>query len=326
MHLIESKKTVLVTGASGFIGNALCRELLAQGFRLVMVARSLKHNDFENSNATILNIDLCKNDHDWSGHLESVDTVIHLAARAHVIKEQEKNSLSLYRQMNVESTELLVKSAASAGVRRFIYLSSVKVNGEENNEPYSELDKVSPLDEYGLSKSEAEDKLIVIAGQSKMEFVIIRPPLVYGPGVKANFFSLIKLVDKAVLLPFANIDNKRSLIALENLVNFILCCIDHPKASNEIFLISDVNDISTTELVNKIANTLNKKILLFSVPPRLTQLIATLLGKKTVARRLLGSLSVDSSKARTLLGWKPVITFEEQLKKTVDAYLYEKIV
>ena len=319
-------KTILVTGASGFIGQALSRELLQNGQSVILATRSSQNIPSLYKDARVIKVDLNDNETNWIAHLQSVDTVIHLAARVHVMKEQAEDSLSLYRQINIEGTEKIAKSAVLAGVRRFIYLSSVKVHGEENILPYSELDKKAPLDEYGLSKSDAENKLLEIARQSKMEVVIIRPPLVYGPGVKANFYSLFKIVNKNFPLPFGNIDNKRSYVALTNLVNFIIFCIDHPKAANEVFLISDGEDISTTELVEKIAKALDKKKCLISIPVGLMRFLAMILGKRNLTRRLFGSLRVDSSKARELLGWKPVITMDEQLKITADTFLNEKTI
>ena len=214
-------------------------------------------------------------------------------------------------------------------MKRFIFISSIKVNGEMTlvDLPFKPNDNYIPTDPYGLSKYEAEQGLLTIAEETGMEVVIIRPPLIYGPNVKANFASMMKWVNKSIPLPFGAIHNKRSLVALDNLVSFIIHCADYkktPQAANQVFLISDGEDVSTTELLQKVAKAFGKKALLLAVPVSLMTLSAKLLGKGDVANRLFGSLQVDSSEARELLGWEPVITMDEQLNKTADAYLAKK--
>jgi nucleoside-diphosphate-sugar epimerase len=238
------------------------------------------------------------------------------------------NPLEEFRKVNTGATLQLAKQAAESGVKRFIFLSSIKVNGEMTSlgEPFKPDDNFVPVDPYGLSKYEAEQGLLALAKETDMEVVIIRPPLVYGPGVRANFASMMFWMKKGVPLPFGVIHNKRSLVALDNLVSFIIRCIDHPKAANEIFLISDNEDVSTTQLLSKVAKAYGKKACLIPVPVSWMKFAARLIGKADVANRLFSSLQVDSAKARDLLGWKPVVTMDEQLKKIADAASNEKTI
>jgi len=265
--------------------------------------------------------DICA-ENDWQPILKNIDIVIHVAGRAHIINDAAANPLAEFRKVNTDATLQLARQAAKAGAKRFIFISSIKVNGEttEPGYPFTPADQFVPTDPYGVSKYAAEQGLLALARETGMEVVIIRPPLVYGPNVKANFVSMIKWVRKGIPLPFGAIDNQRSLVALDNLLSFIIHCIDHPKAANEIFLISDGEDVSTTELLRRVARALGKKSRLVPVPVSWLRFVAELAGKEDVANRLLGSLQVDSSKARELLGWKPVITMDEQLKKTADVF------
>jgi len=240
--------------------------------------------------------------------------------------------LTEFRKVNRDATLVLARLAAESGVKRFIFLSSIKVNGEVTrpNHPFTPDDVYVPDDPYGLSKYEAEQGLLALAQETSLEVVIIRPPLVYGPGVKANFLSMMKWVGRSIPLPFGAIHNQRSLIALDNLVSFISLCADReksPNAANQVFLIADGEDVSSTQLVKKVRQAFNihtpsvKQAWLLPIPVFIMSFVAKFLGKGAVANRLFGSLQVDSSKARDLLGWKPVITMDEQLQKTVDAYL-----
>ncbi len=311
---------ILVTGATGFVGKALLRGLQKKNLETVVSVRSqcedipetVKQYHVNNINAHT----------DWSDVLNKVDVVIHLAARVHVMNDGV-NSSDEYRNVNTLATLNLARQAVASGVKRFVFLSSIKVNGEstEFDQPFTSDGLCTSVDPYALSKHEAELGLLKLAHETGMEVVIIRPPLVYGPEVKANFASMMKWVNKGIPLPFGAVHNKRSLVALENLVSFIIHCIDHPKAANEIFLISDGEDVSTTELLQKVARALGKKSRLVPVPVSWMQFVAKCVGKETVSNRLFGSLQVDSAKARKLLGWKPVITMDEQLKKTADAFL-----
>ncbi|NQY25957.1 MAG: SDR family oxidoreductase [Piscirickettsiaceae bacterium] len=310
---------ILLTGSTGFVGKALTTELLRQEKNIVASVR--RHsNELSSKIKQVITGELSPTIN-WHDALNNVDVVIHLAARVHVMNDESSDPLTEFRRVNTEATLDLARQAAEVGVKRFIFISSIKVNGEMTGAEkiFMANDNFIPTDPYGLSKYEAEQGLLALVKKTGMEVVIIRPPLVYGVGVKANFASMIKWVKKGVPLPFGAIQNQRSLIALDNLVSFIIHCIDHPKAANEVFLISDDEDVSTTELLQKVAKALGKKAVLLPIPVSLMHFVAKLAGKSELAIRLFGSLQVDSSKARDLLGWKPVITMEEQLKKMVKS-------
>jgi len=310
---------ILVTGATGFVGKALINELVAKKFSISALVRNDSCLLFDEVKK--ISVDDLTVLRDYSEIMHNIEVVVHVAGRAHIMNEVVANPLAEFRRMNTNVTLHLARQAVGAGVKRFIFLSSVKVNGEitQVGQSFKPDDGYIPIDPYGLSKYEAEQGLLAIAKATGMEVVIIRSPLVYGVDVKANFASMIKWVNSGVPLPLGAVHNKRSLIALDNLVSFIVCCVDHPKAVNEVFLISDGEDVSTTELLQKVAGAFEKSALLIPVPVCLMTLAARLIGKADVANRLFGSLQVDSSKARDLLGWKPVITMDEQLKKIADA-------
>ena len=311
--------SVLVTGGTGFLGHALLQRLASTDPRpLIAAVRSNKTN-FPASVKVELVGELDPNT-DWTACSQRVEVVIHCAARSHVMKDKIRDPLAEYRKVNVEGTLALARRAALAGVRRFVFISSIKVNGERtfSGQSFRADDSPAPADAYGASKLEAENGLMVLARETGMEVVVIRSPLVYGPGVKGNFASMVHWVGKGVPLPLGAVHNQRSLVALENLVGFISLCSDavrSPRAANEVFLISDGEDVSTTELLRKLARAYGVNLRLMSVPVRWIHAAANLLGKRAVADRLLGSLVVDSSKARELLGWTPVISMDEQLKK-----------
>ena len=305
---------ILVTGASGFVGKSLTAELFRQGYAIGAAVRSTKS---QINNADVVVVGEIDGKTDWTNALRSVDVVIHLAARVHVMKENFANPLAEFRKVNVEGTQQLAQSAVNAGVKRFVYVSSVKVNGEQTGlSPFTELDIPNPQDPYGVSKWEAEQGLKRIAEETSMEVVIIRPPLVYGAGVKANFASMMQVVKRGIPLPFGAIRNKRSFVYVGNLVSLILRCVDYPAAANQTFLVSDGQDISTTELLRGCADALGVKARLLPVPQKLVEVCATLIGKRDVAQRLCGNLQVDISKARTLLGWAPPISVADGLKAT----------
>jgi len=319
---------VLVTGATGFVGGELIRQLAAKALDIVGCVRSADSLLQSRVERFVVD-DLTKIDINWPLVLSSVDVVIHTAARAHIMDDEVLDPLSEYRKVNCDATLRLARAAAESGVKRFVFVSSVKVNGEKSdlNRPFSPDDSFIPVDPYGLSKYEAEQSLLQIAKETAMEVVIIRPPLVYGPGVRANFASMMKWMQKGIPLPFGAINNKRSLVALDNLVSFIALCADRnksPKAANEVFLISDNEDVSTTQLFRKVASAFGKRTWLIPIPVSWMTFAAKLLGKEDVAVRLFSSLQVDSSKARDLLGWKPIVTMDEELKKIVEACLVRK--
>lgn len=260
---------------------------------------------------------------DWGADLQGIDTVVHLAARVHVMKDSSVEPLQAYREVNVQGTERLARQAADAGVNRFIFLSTVKVNGEENRKTYTESDRPSPMDSYGISKMEAELKLRKIAAETGMAVVILRPPLVYGPGVKANFLKLLQTVDRRMPLPFAGVKNQRSLIYVDNLVDAIVSCVLHPNAPGQTFLVSDGKDVSTPELIRMIAAALQKQPRLFRFPPLALYIAGRLTGKGPAVDRLIGSLTVDTGKIKNELGWTAPFTLEEGLQNT--AFWYKRI-
>jgi nucleoside-diphosphate-sugar epimerase len=314
---------ILVTGANGFVGRSLCTAVFSQGkaVRAVMRVASAQADDFEQ--VAVGSID---GGTDWSAALRDVNIVIHLAARVHVMSDNAVNPLAEFRKINVAGTLNLAQQAAKAGVKRFIFISSVKVNGEhtEIDKPFSETDAANPQDAYGISKHEAEQGLMRIAEETGMEVVIIRPPLVYGAGVKANFASMMRVVQRGIPLPLGAIYNKRSFVYVKNLVSLILCCIDHPAAANQTFLVSDGQDISTAELLRGCAQALDVKLKLLPIPQRLIEACAAIIGKRDVATRLCGNLQVDITKARTLLGWTPPISMADGLRATTQGLAQAK--
>jgi nucleoside-diphosphate-sugar epimerase len=311
---------LLVTGANGFVGQSLCAELFQQGHVIRAAVRSANvlSEDFER--AIVGPIDKGT---DWSAALCGVEVVIHLAARVHVMEDHADNPLAEFRKVNVEGTLNLARQAVEAGARRFIFLSSIKVNGEGTllGQLYTAEDQPAPVDAYGISKREAEDALRHLASETAMEVVIIRSPLIYGPGVKANFQSMMHWLDKGIPLPLGAIYNQRSFVALENLIDLIVTCIHHPSAANQTFLAGDDEDLSTPELLQRMAAALGKKVWLVPVPSFLLVWSARLLGRQAMAQRLCGSLQVDISKARDLLGWKPPVSVDEALRKTAQYYM-----
>ncbi|MGF6329457.1 nucleoside-diphosphate-sugar epimerase [Pseudomonas sp. BS3782 TE3695] len=310
---------VLVTGASGFVGEALVFRLLVdKKFSPIAAARGAKrlHGlcpvvSFDLTHAKILPA------------LDDIQVVIHAAARVHVMNETAIDALAEFRKVNVEGTLRLAQRAAESGVKRFIFISSIKVNGESTlpGKPFKADDQPNPLDPYGVSKYEAEEALKQLGRDTGMEVVIIRPPLVYGPGVKANFLSMLSWLNKGIPLPLGAIRNQRSLVAIGNLVNLIVTCIDHPAAANQTFLASDGEDLSTTQLLRRLSKALGKSARLLPMPEWLLKLAASTLGKQAFAQRLCGSLQVDINKNRELLGWTPPINMDKAMRQTAGHYL-----
>ena len=307
---------VLVTGATGFVGRRLCERLTADGWQVRGTIRSTERSGTFPAGVEVVQIESIGAGTDWSDALAGVDTIVHLAARVHVMNDTSSDPLSAFRQVNVAGTERLARMAATNGVKRFIYISSVKVNGEDCEKPFTERDIPAPEDPYGVSKWEAEQVLHKVAEETGLEVVILRPPLVYDPGVKANFLSLFKIVDRGIPLPLKNINNSRSFIYLENLVDAILTCLTHPKAAGQTYLVSDCEDVSTPELIRRVAAALGRPARLFLFPPSLMRFAGKLFGKTDAVDRLVSSLIIDSSKIRKELGWKPPYTMEEGLKET----------
>ena len=310
---------VLVTGGNGFVGQSLCQQLLQQDYFVRAAIRDFNKTVPASEKVLIGNLDA---NTDWSLALQDIQVVIHLAARVHVMKETSSDALAEFRKVNVEGTLNLARQAVQAGASRFIYLSSIKVNGEQTSDemPYTPEDEPNPVDPYGISKQEAEKALRQLALETGLKVVIIRPPLIYGPSVKANFQSMMRIIDKNVPLPLAAINNKRSLVALDNLIDLILTCIKHPAAVNQTFLVSDGHDLSTPELLKRMAVALGKRAYLLPIPTVLLVSVATMLGKKAIAQRLCGSLQVDISKSRELLGWQPPLCVDDALDKVAQSY------
>lgn len=307
----------MVSGATGFVGSAVIGRLLTISNISVIAGSRSSGLVWPDGVTPLLLPDLGE-----KGQLiplEGVDVVVHSAARVHVMSDRASDSLAEFRKVNVEGSLNLARQAAAAGVRRFIFISSVKVNGESTgpDRSFDPSDFPAPEDAYGISKMEAELALIQLANETGMEVVIIRPPLVYGPGVKGNFASLIRLMTKGLPLPLGAIHNQRSLVGIDNLVDLIIRCMDHPAAANQVFLAGDGEDLSTTELLRSVAEAMGRPARLIPVPAGLLNLGATLLGKRAVAQRLLGSLQVDISKARDLLGWEPPVSVKEGLRRCV---------
>jgi len=312
---------VFVTGASGFVGHALIDKMLTNSDYKIFAAVRKLVPDFSSA-VEQWKYDGISSTTDWNIALQGIDFIIHTAARVHIMSDTVHDPLEEFRAVNTIGTLNLARQAANSGVKRFVYLSSIKVNGESTQlgMPFTEDDKFIPSDPYALSKYEAELGLLKLAKKTQMEIVIIRPPLVYGPDVKANFLSMMKWLNKSIPLPFGAIYNKRSLVALDNLVDLILTCIDHPEAANQVFLVSDGEDLSITELLNRVASALGKKPKLLPVNQQLLELGLKLIGKKDLAQRLCGSLQVDISKAKQILNWTPPVSVDEGLRKTAEAF------
>lgn len=287
--------------------------------------RSAKYADSLPAGVNAVQIESIGPDTDWSEALKGVDTVVYLAARVHVMHDTAADPLAAFRQVNVIGMEHLARMAAIAGASRFIYMSSVKVNGEGRALPYREVDKPAPIDPYGISKWEAEQVLDRIANETRMEVVVLRSPLVYGPGVKANFLRLLQMVDLGIPLPLANINNRRSLIYLGNLVGAVIACIEHTRAAGQTFLVSDGEDVSTPDLIRRVAASLGREVRLFAFPASLIRLAGKLSGKSAAGERLLSSLTVDSTKIRRELDWETPYTMEHGLAETAEWYKQKKI-
>ncbi len=314
---------ILVTGANGFVGQRLVLALLLQGYKVSCAQRSVTHRQEKRSDCEYYAVGDFTENPAWDDSLNGVDSIIHLAARVHVMQETTADPLTAFRKANVEATLKLARAAVKKNARRFIYISTVKVNGEQTRDrSFTEKDELNPLDPYARSKFEAEQELMNLGRESGMEIVIIRPVLIYGPGVKGNILRLLQLIDKGMPLPFRGVNNRRSLLALDNLIDLIILCCQHPDAANQIFLATDGNDISTERLVSLCADGMHRRLRLFGVPIIVRRILARLFPRvKRLEQRLYGSLQADSSKAQALLSWQPPKSVEQGLADTANWYL-----
>jgi len=314
---------ILVTGASGFVGKRLCAQLALSPWRVRQVFRQPQPSSNHSSRSESIHVAEVGPFTDWRDALNGIDRVVHLAARVHVMSDLSVNPLAEFRRVNVDATINLAQQAAAAGVKRFVFISSIKVNGETTapNFCFRQDTPPAPEDPYGVSKLEAEQALGHIARQTGMAVVIIRPPLVYGPGVKANFESMMRWLARGIPLPFAAItQNQRSLVALDNLVDLIVTCLSHQAAANQTFLISDGEDLSTAELLRRMGDALGKPARLVAVPNSLLRFAAMLIKKDSVYQRLCESLQVDISHTRQLLNWTPPLSVYEGLRLTAEGF------
>ncbi len=318
--LMGEKNRFLVTGANGFVGHALCDALLQQGHD---VRGAVRHSDvILDSGISRVVVGDIDNQTDWSAALDGVDVIIHLAARVHVMKESSRDALGEFRRVNVYGTEHLARSAAVCGVKRLVFVSSIKVNGEETLEGqhYSELDVPFPKDPYGISKWEAEQALHRVAQETGLAVVVVRPPLVYGAGVKGNFALMLRVLAKGILLPFASVSNLRSLVYIGNFVDALYTCAMHPAAAGQTYLVSDNENVSTSELLRQLGATMGHPAHLLPCPPVLLKLAGRLFGRSEQIERLVSSLQVDSSKLRRELEWQPPYTLQQGLQATAEWY------
>lgn len=310
---------VLVTGAGGFVGGALVSRLLVDG-KFLPIAAARGATSLVGL-CSVVSLDLAE-----AGVMPSLDgvqVVVHAAARVHVMSETATDALAMFRNINVDGTLRLARHAAESGVARFIFISSIKVNGESTatGQAFTADSVPAPVDPYGVSKYEAEEGLKQLGRETGMEVVIIRPPLVYGPGVKANFLSMMQWLNKGLPLPLGAIDNRRSLVAIGNLVDLIVTCIEHPAAANQTFLVSDGKDLSTTQLLRHLAQALGRKPLLVPIPEGVLSMVASVFGRQAIAQRICGSLQVNIDKNRDVLGWVPPVNVDRAMLQTARYYL-----
>jgi len=313
---------ILISGATGLVGKALCPLLKSYGD--VRVALWQKEDGInipvDISPIVVGSVDRNTN---WNMALRGIDVVIHLAARVHVMEDKASDPLGAYREVNAVGTETLARQSAAAGVRRLIFVSTIKVNGEQTHggNAFTEKDVPNPQDPYSISKIEAEKALTDVAENSGLEVVIIRPPMIYGPDVKARFLTLMKLVDRGVPIPTRSIKNRRSLLYVRNLADFLALCVTESEAANQVYLLSDGEDVSTSDLVSTIARAMKKPDRQFGVSEIVARTGARLLRRENFYSRLWGSLKIDSTKAREQLGWRPPYSFAEGIEDTVNWYL-----
>lgn len=306
---------ILVTGATGFVGQRVCSLLESKG--AVVVKTSRAHSSEPNT----FQVAQLGPETDFTHALEACTAVVHLAARVHVMNDQATDPLHEFRLANTEGTLQLARQAVQCGVKRMVFVSSIKVNGEAGE--FTASSQPNPIDPYGISKFEAEQQLFEYAHHNGLEVTVLRPPLVYGPGVRANFLKLLSAVARGIPLPFGSVNNKRSLVHVGNLASAISACVEHPNAAGKTYLVSDNADVSTAQLVREMANAFGRKPNLLPVPPWLIETAAALLGKRAAAQRLLGNLTVSPQKLCAELGWSPPFTLQAGMKETVDWYVQQ---
>ena len=316
---------IFVTGSSGFVGTGLIAYLLADPSHRIVATRRGPMQSPDPERVHSIQVGDVNANTDWRTAMDDVDAVVHLAARVHVMNDAAADPLAAFRRVNVDGSLRLARQAAAAGVRRFVYLSSIKVNGEitQADRPFTAQDTARPHCLYGLSKHEAEMGLRRLADSTGMELVIVRPPLVYGPGVRANFLSMMRWLQRGIPLPFGAIDNRRSLVALDNLCDLIAVCLRHPDASGRTFLAGDGEDVSTAQLLVRLGAALGRPARLLSPSPALLSALFGMLGKGEFSRRLCSSLQVDIDAAREEMGWRPPISLDEGLRRAAAAFLAE---
>ncbi|HID96579.1 MAG TPA: SDR family oxidoreductase [Thermodesulfobacteriaceae bacterium] len=315
-------KTCLVTGAGGFVGNHLCRVLSQEGYLVKACIRNRKGISETGSAVRYIPVGDIDGSTNWSGVLDGVDFIVHLAARVHVMEETSRDPLTAFRKTNVDGTSRLAEQAADAGTRRFIFVSSIKVNGEDTSDmPFRAKDVPDPQDPYAVSKLEAEQALSGISAETGMETVVIRPPLVFGPGVGGNFLRLMKLVEKGMPLPLGSVKNRRSVLGVYNLCDLLRCCLEHPDASGQVFLAGDPCAFSTPELIRLLCRAMGRPCRLFRVPLPLLRAAAEIAGRGRDFRRLCTSLVVDTEKVGNLLGWTPPRKTVDEINMTVSWYI-----